>query len=85
MKLYFENAYGTSRIIAEVATEQEAIKEIYKFIDKCNKHKPVDKQFKSYYTRTWTENNKTWYDVGSWSEYFVLDKVINNEDNSCRS
>ena len=27
-------------------------------------------RFKSYYIRTWSENDKTWYDVGSHSEFF---------------
>ena len=70
MKLYFENSNGISRQIAEVKNEQEVYQEIKKFIDNANKGKPKNKQFKSYYTRTWTENDKTWYDVGSHTEFF---------------
>ena len=64
MKLYFENSYGEERLIAEVQNEEEAFKEIHKFLD--------DHNYKSYYTRTWMRNNnKKVYDVGSHSEFFV--------------
>jgi len=46
MKLYFENSYGESRVIAEVKTLEEISQEIKKFIDNCNKNKPKEKQFK---------------------------------------
>ena len=70
MKLYFENRFGEARQIAECKDQQEAFKEIHKFVADCNKGKPKDRQFKSYYTREWTEGNKTWYDVGSHTEFF---------------
>jgi len=79
MKLYFENSYGESRVIAEVKTLEEISQEIKKFIDNCNKNKPKEKQFKSYYTRVWSENGRTWYDVGSHSEYFWVDKELYND------
>jgi hypothetical protein len=66
MKLYFENSYGQRRIIAEPHTEEEAMKEIYKFCE--------DRNFKIYYVRTWTEpDGLKAYDCGSWSEFFYLD------------
>ena len=64
MKLYFENSYGKERLIAEVATEEEAFKEINKFLDEHN--------YKSYYTRTYVVNGVKHFDVGSWSEQFLL-------------
>lgn len=64
MKLYFENSYGEERVIAEVQNEQEAMKEIKKFLD--------DHNYKSYYTRTWEHNGVKYFDVGSWSERFIL-------------
>ena len=64
MKLYFENSYGEERVIAEVQNEQEAMKEIHKFLD--------DHNYKSYYTRTWEYNGVKYFDVGSWSELMVL-------------
>lgn len=66
MKLYFENSYGKRRIIAEPETEEEANKEIHKFCE--------DRNFKIYYIRTWrNEEGLKVYDVGSWSEFFLLD------------
>lgn len=66
MILYFENSRGQRRIIAEPATEEEAMKEIHKFCD--------DRNFKIYYTRSWTdEEGLKAFDVGSWSEFFYLD------------
>ena len=65
MKLYFENSYGQRRVIAEPQTEEEAYKEIYKFCE--------DRDFKIYYVRTWqTPDKEKVYDVGSWSESFIL-------------
>lgn len=65
MKLYFENSYGIERVIAEVANEEEAYKEIKKFLD--------DHNYKSYYTRSWMRNNnEKIYDVGSHTEFFIL-------------
>lgn len=84
MKLYFENAYGDSRLIAECSNESEIYVNIHNFIKECNKNKPKTNQFTSYYTRTWTENGKTWYDVGSHSEYFWVDKELHTNDYESR-
>ena len=66
MKLYFENSYGERRIIAEPATEQDAMKEIHKFCD--------DRNFRIYYTRSWRDDDVLKvFDCGSWSEFFYLD------------
>ena len=66
MKLYFENSRGERRIIAEPQTEEESMKEIYKF---C-----YDRNFKIYYVRTWRDDEGLkWYDVGSHSEFFICD------------
>lgn len=74
MKLYFENTYGNARQIATCKNETEVIQNIHKFINMCNENKPKSKQFKSFYTRTWTENGKTWYDVGSHTEFFYTEE-----------
>ena len=76
MKLYFENAAGVSREIATCADEKEVFKEIHKFVNKCNKDRPKEKEFKIHYVREWVEDGKTWYDVGSWSEFFYVDKEL---------
>ena len=65
MKLYFENSYGERRVIAELETEEEAMKEIYKFCE--------DRNFKIYYARGWlTSDGAKAYDVGSHTEFFYL-------------
>lgn len=75
--LLFENSYGERRVIGSYSTPQEVWYAIHDFIDKCNENKPEDKQFKSYYTRAWDEDDGTHYDVGSWSEWFLWE---NGED-----
>lgn len=65
MKLYFRNSRGEERVIAEPVNDKECSTEIQKFLEEHN--------FKSYYTITWTEpDGSKWYDVGSWSEFFVV-------------
>lgn len=65
MRLIFENSNKEERVIAEVDNIDEALKEIHKFCD--------ERDFKIYYTRQWRENNRTTFDVGSWSEFFHLE------------
>lgn len=66
MKLYFENSYSQRRVIAEPQTEEEAWKEIHKFCE--------DRNFKIYYVREWRDTDGLkWYDVGSHTEFFILD------------
>ena len=66
MKLYFENSKGERKLIAEPTTEEEANKEIHKFCEERN--------FKIYYIRTWRDSNGLKvFDVGSWSEFFLLE------------
>ena len=65
MKLFFQNSRGQERIIAEPSNREEVNKEINKFLD--------DHNFKSYYTRVWEADGRLVFDVGSWSEAFILD------------
>ena len=60
--LYFQRSNGEHRLLVTDVTEEEAHKEMQKFMDKHN--------FKSYYTRSWEKDGVKWYDVGSWSEFF---------------
>ena len=64
MKLYFEDRFGREREVAEVADISGAMKEIENFLKTYN--------YKSYYTRYWTRNNVTTFDVGSHTEFFHL-------------
>lgn len=65
MKLYFKDAYGNKRVIAEPKTEEDALDVIQKFCDERN--------FKIYYMRWWDKDGVRTYDVGSHSEFFLLD------------
>lgn len=67
MKLIFQNSKGVERVIAHPNNEEEAMKEIYKF---CG-----DRNFKIYYVRSWMENNRKVYDVGSHTEFFYLEAM----------
>ena len=65
MKLSFQNSKGEERVIAEPLNREEVNKEIDKFLD--------DHNFKSYYTRVWEVDGRLIFDVGSWSEVFILE------------
>lgn len=80
MKLYFKSSTGEMRVIAEFdggKTDKEYLEAAEKEIKKFCK----ERKFKSYYTRIWHEEYKgqkmTKFDVGSHSEFFYLDQVIN--------
>lgn len=63
--LYFEDDKGDRREIGRPLSTED----IYKTIDVFLK----DHNYKSYYIRAWkNEKNEIYYDVGSWSEFFVL-------------
>ena len=71
-QLWFEDRFSNRRIVANCETESDIIKNIHSFINQCNKNKPVDKQFKIYYMRTWEENDEVVFDVGSHTEFFYV-------------
>lgn len=69
MNLYFRDSQGDKRLIASnVKTVKDISKYIQAFLDEHN--------FKSYYTRIWYSNGYTWYDVGSHTEFFLVDKNL---------
>lgn len=69
MNLYFRDRYGDKRLIASgLRFDEEIWRHIQKFLDEHN--------FKSYYVRTWYNNGYTWYDVGSHTEFFLVDKNL---------
>lgn len=76
MILYFENRYGERTVIAEPNTHEEASIAITRFIDECNARRRAGaKPFVSYYTRSWlNDEGLIVYDVGSHSEFFLLDE-----------
>ena len=65
MKLIFQNSKGEERVIAEPSNREEVNREINKFL--------CDHNFKSYYTRVWEADGRLVFDVGSWSEVFILE------------
>lgn len=67
MKLYFETSKGEKRVIAAPLSEENAIEIIHAFCEERN--------FKIYYTRSWIDKEGLkWYDVGSHTEFFILEK-----------
>ncbi len=74
MKLWFENANGKERVIANCENEQEVFAAIDKFIADTNARmiaaNPNWTPFVHYYTRIWYTNGRTHYDVGSHTEFF---------------
>lgn len=69
MRLYFENSQGKRKFISQVHHMKEIFAIIADVLEEYN--------YKSYYTRTWYEENKKelWFDVGSHSEFFVVTEV----------
>ena len=79
--LYFQRSNGEYLLIKEnIPNEQIALDEVYAFLKRHN--------YKAHYVRYWTNADQTTYDVGSWSEFFVLapannhfvDKIVGTEE-----
>lgn len=66
MNLYFRDSFGRKRLLASNVNNKESVwKHIQAFLD--------EHDFKSYYTRMWYADGYTWYDVGSHTEFFMVD------------
>ena len=63
--LWFQNSLGQERIIMEVNNFNDVFTGIRNFLN--------DHNYKSYYIRSWEEDGRIKYDVGSWSEFFYTD------------
>ena len=77
--LLFENRHGERRQIADCETWQEVNKAIDNFIAQANAQRFSNRAFERYYTRTGEENGATKIDVGSHTEFFFWEKLIDNE------
>lgn len=66
MNLYFQNRFGKKRKIADANNKKEALKAIRDF---CN-----SKNYIIRYIREWGESEYIKYDVGSHTEFFLLEK-----------
>ena len=65
MTLIFQNSAKEERIIAEVETVTKAFEEINKFCEERN--------YKIPYTRAWEVQGRMHIDVGSHTEFFILE------------
>lgn len=75
MNVYFENSRGIRRIIGEnIPTHKDVYKCINEFLD--------DHNFKSYYMRTWFDGDYTVVDVGSHTEFFLVDTNMMEHDSN---
>lgn len=63
--LWFQNSQGLEREIAKVSNFNDVFTGIRNFL--------TDHNYKSYYIRSWKEDGRIKYDVGSWSEFFYTD------------
>lgn len=68
MNVYFRDSHGKKRLLKRVYTNEQVWKVIKRFLD--------DHNFTSYYTRIWFADGYTWYDVGSHTEYFLVDENL---------
>ena len=67
--VYFQRSNGEFVLLEVSVDEHDANLVMKHFMDEHN--------YKSYYTRSWEKNGIKWYDVGSWTEFFVW---ANQED-----
>lgn len=76
-RLIFLDSNGNHRKICE-CSQSEVITNITRFINECNEKNKENSlsQFKSYYIRSWNEDTKTWYDVGSHTEFFYTEDIL---------
>ena len=65
MKLLFQNSQGKERVIAEIDSFEEACSEMDKFME--------ERSFNSYYKRLWDRDGRMIVDVGSWTEFFIIE------------
>ena len=63
--LWFQNSRGQERVIMEVNNFNDVFTGMSNFL--------TDHNYKSYYIRSWEEDGRIKYDVGSWSEFFYTD------------
>lgn len=70
--LWFQNSRGLEREIMKVNDFNDVFTGISNFLK--------DHNYTSYYIRSWKEDGRIKYDVGSWSEFFYTD-LKEDEDN----
>lgn len=65
MKVYFQNSKGNEILIGETNDNDDATRIIKRF---CR-----ERSFKIPYMRCWKEENRTFVDVGSHVEFFIIE------------
>ena len=65
MTVLFLDKYEHRRKVKEVSTLQEGYQAIYEFLNKYH--------YKVLYMRMWQEENEIWIDVGSHTEFFIIE------------
>lgn len=65
--VYFKTTFKNTLIAT--CEKDDIWKNINNFIKKKNP------KYKVYYIRTWEEDEKIWYDVGSYTQFFYAEKV----------
>lgn len=70
--LYFEHSDGRIEWVNGCNDEKDVTKGINDTIARFNRGKK--RPFEHYYTRVWTKGSLTYYDVGSHTEFFIVEK-----------
>lgn len=65
MKVIFLDRYERRREVEEVDTLQKGYDAVHEFLKKHHYEIP--------YTRMWIEENEIWFDVGSHTEFFIVE------------
>lgn len=68
MNLYFQNSHGQEWLIAQPVNVKEYYREINKFLDDHN-----------FYIRMFEEDGRIIFDVGSHTEFFIVDDADMND------
>lgn len=63
-EIYFENQLGERRLLAKKENDEQVWQVINNFLTQHRYNAP--------YIRTWEQDGEKWYDVGSWSEFFIV-------------
>ena len=68
MYLYFKHSDGRLTLVSENVTEETIIERIHAHVESINSN------YRIYYIRSWDIPGGKEYDVGSWSEFYLLMK-----------
>lgn len=75
MNVVFEHSDGRKTVLGTATNKQDAWKIVRKFLDEHNYHSPYQR------VSVISDERRVWIDVGSWSEFFVLTEMTDEEMN----